>query len=576
LAAEVLISIPQGELFLTNSTVEVHRLIRARWSDFSPPAADTIQNRIAGGPPVHWFREGAEVDELVDRSRFDLLGDLERIGAQLNDPAKATLEAIRKRWPEWELRPSEQAGFHIWHEGGSAIVGDVGKFEGVSDDALLPAAKAAADTRQFMEGDAWQALCQSNPARALRGLSAEANRGNRPAWAWNPFLWAARELKGPENVTQAATLLLNSSEAEFAQVAETVSYWLVEKTKELRDDLLWALWDRIEETIPRNDVGRRMRDALTESMSSPAGRLGEVLLKKLTKGAGGEEMPQEMRQRFDRLLAPGDTVGFFARVRVAAAVSFLFERAPFWTAERIIPLFDWTSPEAQAAWSARKYATYIGSPELFGWTKAPFLELFGRSDVPQEDRSTYAEWLAAIMIANERQQASYPITKPEARLALRRAGSTALGSVGHRLAVEMERAKAEEKQTVWRNVVGPVFTGIWPLDAELQSPANTFKLVQILRAAGSAFPEAADVIIPFIRPEEPRRHTSVFSISKADEVIYSSSPNKMLDLLAAVVGDAPVKSALELNKALSRVRGHAPNIANTKKYQKLFAQASAP
>ena len=34
-AADVLITLPQGELFLTNSTVEVVRLIRARWNEFS-------------------------------------------------------------------------------------------------------------------------------------------------------------------------------------------------------------------------------------------------------------------------------------------------------------------------------------------------------------------------------------------------------------------------------------------------------------------------------------------------------------------------------------------------------------
>src|SRR5260221_4733461 len=51
-------------------------------------------------------------------------------------------------------------------------------------------------------------------------------------------------------------------------------------------------------------------------------------------------------------------------------------------------------------------------------------------------------------------------------------------------------------------------------------------------------------------------------ISEADEVIYSSSPEKMLDLLAAVVGDAPVKSVFELNKALERVRTLAPSLAH--------------
>src|SRR4051812_8777877 len=141
------------------------------------------------------------------------------------------------------------------------------------------------------------------------------------------------------------------------------------------------------------------------------------------------------------------------------------------------------------------------------------------------------------MLANQAHAAGYPLTAAEARFALRQAGPRSLTDVGHRLAIAMEKAKPDEKVATWRNIVGPVFQSIWPLDIELQTPSSTFKLVQILRACGNAFPEAADVIIPFIQPEDPRRHTSIHSLSAADDIIYSTSPHKMLDLLAAVVGE---------------------------------------
>jgi hypothetical protein len=120
-------------------------------------------------------------------------------------------------------------------------------------------------------------------------------------------------------------------------------------------------------------------------------------------------------------------------------------------------------------------------------------------------------------------------------------------------------------------VIGPVFESIWPLDADLQSPSLTFYLVHILRASGNAFPHAADVIIPFIRPEDPRQHTSVYSISTADDIVYASSPEKMLDLVAAVVGDAPSRSVYGLKGVLDRIRKHAPRLANTRKFQRLVS-----
>jgi hypothetical protein len=133
----------------------------------------------------------------------------------------------------------------------------------------------------------------------------------------------------------------------------------------------------------------------------------------------------------------------------------------------------------------------------------------------------------------------------------------------------MERAGPDEKLSKWQDVVGPVFQSIWPLDVELQASSSTYKLVQILCSSGAAFSEAADAIIPFIRPDDPRHHTSVYAISKASEIVYSSSPERMLNLVAAVVGEAPTRGAYGLGDVLNKIREHAPSLANGKKFQRL-------
>jgi hypothetical protein len=316
-----------------------------------------------------------------------------------------------------------------------------------------------------------------------------------------------------------------------------------------------------------------MRDLFNDAINAPAGRLVEVLMNKAAKG-DGTELPADVRARLDRLIGAPGKPGLLARVRLAAYVHYLFERAPKWTKARLIPLFDWSSSDAADLWSARKYSNSIGSPKLFGLLKQPFLQMFGRSDTPTEDLRTFADWLTAILIANHGDGAGYPLLGTEARSALRRAGVSALSSVGHRLAVEMERATAEQKLVHWRTVVGPVFQAIWPLDVELQTSATTFKLVQILRATGEAFPEACDMIVPFIRPDDPRAHTTVFSITQAPDGLYEAAPSKMLDMIDAVVGEALPGSVYALGKALSRLREIDPKLADTRKFQKLLTYAS--
>jgi hypothetical protein len=68
---------------------------------------------------------------------------------------------------------------------------------------------------------------------------------------------------------------------------------------------------------------------------------------------------------------------------------------------------------------------------------------------------------------------------------------------------------------------------------------------------------------------------SVFSISTADDIVYASSPEQVLDLALAVVGDAPARSVYGLMTVLDRIRQHAPHLANTKKFQRLVSLASA-
>jgi hypothetical protein len=109
---------------------------------------------------------------------------------------------------------------------------------------------------------------------------------------------------------------------------------------------------------------------------------------------------------------------------------------------------------------------------------------------------------------------------------------------------------------------------------ELQTSATTFKLVQILLATGEAFPEACDIIIPFIRPEDARTETTVFSIANAPGALYKAAPARMLDMIDAVVGEAPPGSVYALAKPLSRLQAIDPKLADTRKFQKLSTCAS--
>ena len=500
---------------------------------------------------------------------------MEQAGFQLSAEARATVREIRERWPQWILSPEEQIGFHIWVSSGHGEIGDPAKLKDIADDQLVTEAMRMDATAEFGEGDSWRALCITEPDRALRGLEAEALAGRWPEKAWGPFFWERRTLRLHDVGARIARLLLDCPKEEFGGIAGQACHWLTENYAPIDDDDQWKLWDKIlAATSNEPDEADDGGDLLTQALGAPAGRLTEFLLHKLREQKGKKDLSRDLRERMDRLVAMPELFGKLARVRFAAEVSLLFDLAPDWTTQRLLPLFELSSPEASAMWSARNFSNYIGAPQLIGLTKASFLGLLHRADTPPEQLRVYAEWLTVIALVNQEDNAGYPITMMEIRSVLRKAGEKALPSVAHRLVVEMEKANPDEKVARWRNVVGPVFQGIWPLDVELQTAASTFKLVQILLATGEAFPEAADVIKPFIRPDHPGHHSTVYSIANSDDVLFSASPAKMLDLLSVVVGDPPPASVYALQQALTRIQAADSKLADTRQFQKLSSYAA--
>ncbi|SHL46845.1 hypothetical protein [Bradyrhizobium lablabi] len=575
LAAEVLLKIPQGELFLTNSQVEVHRLIRSRWTDFPEDKRRLIERRIVEGPPANWFKDGIDLSEPMDRHRFALLLDVERSNLSLGEEAAELLGQIRRRHPKWADSEPEKAGFAIWHGEATRIEGRKEKLQSVPSNELLAAAKKAAAEADFMDGDAWQNLCQSEPEKAFLGIEAALEVDRWQEWVWRPLLWAGSKISDAELLNRMASLLAQWPEdAPFAEAANAAASWMDQVSEKLKSAVLWKLWDFIERRALRpSEVSDA--DIFTTALNDPAGNLASVLLKRTPKPKGDNELGKALRDRYVRLLKGNDFFARLARVRFSAAVAFLFERAPIWTTTHILPSYDWASSDALAMWSARKYANHIGSPRLFSLTKKPFVELFSRQEVATEDIRVFSDWLGVILVVNQAGKTEYPLTTTEVRSILRTSGNESLWSFAHRMAVEMESAKPAEKKLVWQNIVRPAFEGAWPLDAELQSPRTTFKLVQLLLATGEAFGAAAPIIIPFIRPEDARAHSSVFSISEADPAIYGVAPDQMLNLLSAVAGNAPYQSLYGMDKALEKLQEKTPQLAGTKAFQKLKMQAMA-
>jgi hypothetical protein len=245
-AADMLIDLPSGELFLAHSSVEVYRLVRMRWVDFPAEKQQQILLLICEGPPRSSFRAGTEIDTYVDRSRYDFLSDMVRNGVDIGPEAEKLLADIRERRPQWQPKPAEQGGFGVWHESGfRELGGDTDKLKDVTDGELVAKARQIAATAAFMEGDSWQGLCLSDPDRALRGLDAVAMSGDWPKDYWEQLLWSRTAYADAGTEQKISELLLRWPTDSFNTIDAAASSWLDGHAKMLSGALVWPLWDRI-------------------------------------------------------------------------------------------------------------------------------------------------------------------------------------------------------------------------------------------------------------------------------------------------------------------------------------------
>jgi hypothetical protein len=278
-------------------------------------------------------------------------------------------------------------------------------------------------------------------------------------------------------------------------------------------------------------------DLLNESMNSAEGRLARILIDLLANDPQPDSMP-EIVARLDRLMSAPPRAASFARVRLAADVSVLHLRLPEWTEANIVPLFDWNHTDAREYWSARKWAPVIGSPQLTAITKTFLLGLFDRIDVAADDKERFAEWLIVMALVNKRERKEiYPVASTEIRSALRKAGVQALSGAAHRLAAELAGGTPASQAERWRNVVGPVFKAIWPLDVELTSGMITFKLVQMLVTSGEAVREAAHELLPFVRHDTRESGSTLCELAEAPDHIFKLAANFVIEVALILIGD---------------------------------------
>ncbi len=122
----------------------------------------------------------------------------------------------------------------------------------------------------------------------------------------------------------------------------------------------------------------------------------------------------------------------------------------------------------------------------------------------------------------------------------------------------------------WRELVGPLLSRIWPKEGKLLDDSTTQGFVDLVAAAGEAFPEALDQLRHYILPFDESRG-NLFSIKASG--VAKTFPRETLDLVWRVCGPPSGRRLFNMADIIDQIVAADPLLETDRRLQWLELQA---
>lgn len=589
-AAEVgalLVVLDDAVLWSGYAERELKPLLRARWTELPSVDRSGLEARLRAGLPRHLFPDSRATDEdwarINDHEIFAWLDPIRAAGSELDPATLDALNAIQARRPELlpgagisgDVAPASQTFL--------GAQGDPEDLDGVADADLVAEALRRQQAHPVRQGELWQLICAREPERALRAVQLAADGPS----GWQPdvvssLLSAARESHNTELSAGVGQLLLDMPFWLLEQVGTAAAHWLLQRAGApggVDTKAFLGLWDRMAEIAyaPGGDDARAAayQEPLDAALNEPGGLLAHALLQRLSLEPErvGPGLNARWIARLDRLVDASGAAGTLARFLLVQNLRFLDGRDAMWTRERLLPLLDWSHPEAAVHWRARALDDQPGVARLFDALKPGLIRVLRHSS-PVEGRPNglVTQLLQAAVQLRTLGGVRYDLSDPEVRAALADAVPGARRHAAWLLWRWVQGSKGEEEGGAarWREMVGPLFRAVWPLSAASRGPASSRDLVFMALASRDAFPDAVAAIVDVLVPFDLRHIATFIGTTMDYEALTAEHPRSLLRLLNAVIASKAETVPADLGGVLERcVRSDPAVVTDEPAYARL-------
>lgn len=472
-----------------------------------------------------------DLDQFAEHDIWLRLAKIEAAGAQLGTEARERLQELSRTYPGLALADDERDEFPYWRGDGSEWSNSIATPKERRE--LAAWLRDNPETFDALPNDHWRKRCTEDFATTATALCQLAMDGEWPAEPWRQALQVWSTAPVARNAfRRLGNLVSTAPDDTLKQLTHPLARWLQAVAKDVGDDREpFVTLAKRTIALHRYDALDAEHDPVSLAINQPVGIVVQALF--AWWHAQGLEDNQgignPIRPIFDGLCDPAVPIFRHGRVILAQRAVLLFRVDQAWTEQQVLPLFDWSqsADEARAAWCGFLWTAQAYLP-LLAALKPQLLATANHYDGIGEFGHKYAALVTLAAL-----DPSDWITRKEIAPAIRALPEDGLIE-SLRFATRALQSADEQGNEYWEHRIKPFLKEeVWPKSRDVFSAAICDKLVELCAASGDCFPDAVDIVVPWLQPQLEASDLALRSLAKAG--LCGRFPSDALSLLHTVV-----------------------------------------
>lgn len=579
-AISALLSVSEGDFWQMRR--EPALLIKDRSGDASPELVGKLERLILDSSRNyfgHYTLQPNETDwreHARDSAVWPYLKVLKNAGT-LSPIGANELASIAKRHSHLDRAIEDRDFFNTYISPPRLIIGNPAPIVQAQGEDRLRVTREKMMSHNSEEREGWIVYCRTDPVGALNTLLEESfDPADSELWIKLLHVLASSESPSTQQheglPARALEHLFEAETADLRSVVPALCTLVHQTWKNYTfklDEWCTRLWELLvqhpEQTTDYQD------DLYKQAIHSSAGQLTEVLLLEIDAlpKAGSAPTPQQL-QLLNRIVDCPGTTGLMGRTVLVCNIEFLIHQGLSAVVKRLEPALHAEDDEGKELRVVALQYLPINARAMIHIKNAVLKGLQECNWNEGHALPKVASWVVLPALADIEQDTTvqWGINAADTVDILKKSSPFLLVGTLEVLNEQMKN-ETDDPETAWSNKVAPFFKEVWPFESKFRNAKLTPGLLRLAVGAGNKFPEAWNLLRPYISPKSSS-FSGLCIIAKSH--VPDTFPYETLELLWTVYGHNNTSDFCYLQDIIDRLVGANPNLETDRRLQRLKQQ----